>query len=222
MQQIFSYQPGSSAADPGPDDSDIIRIDLPVSASLDGDEKLSMRFDDDGTFTITAEEEMKRRIAVRIPTWAQADEAVYEGRPETSFRDGYMVLADTLAAGESVKITFPVHLQLNSAGSDPRYCYLTYGPYILAALSDRDELMPVPDTAAMIPILISNAGQNMAHNSGTGSMYSIGRTDNKVFFSYGEIMFMPFYMVDEQPCHLYLFKKDAKRKAHSHNDQLND
>jgi DUF1680 family protein len=185
---------------------------LPVSASLDGDEKLTMRFDADGTFTITADSDMKRRIAVRVPSWANEEETVYDGRPDAEFKDGYMILADTLAAGESVKMTVPVQVRINTVPSDPHYCYLSYGPYILAALSDRKELMPVPDPASMTPILISHAVQSKAASAESAKrVYPVAGADDKGIFSAGEIMFMPFYMADEQPCHVYLYSKSARK-----------
>ncbi len=205
MQQIFSYHSEPDA------EHEILRIELPISAILGGDEKLTLRFDVDGTFTITADADMKRRIAVRVPAWTKADEIDYDGRPDAEFKDGYMTLTDTLTAGESVKMTVPVQVRINAVSSNPHYCYLSYGPYILAAMSDRKDLMPVPDPASMTPILISHAVPNKGSAGSNKRLYPVSGADNKGIFSAGEIMFMPFYMADEQPCHVYLYSKSARR-----------
>lgn len=174
MTQIFACAADAVSGE------EMLRVDLPVSARLDGDEKLSVTFTADGTLSVRADQDMKRRLAVRIPAWAGADETAFECPCEAEIRDGYLVTADKLNKGESVELHLPVHLALAGAASDPRYSYLTWGPYILAAISESKELMPPPD-----PCTLEADG------------------DTAGMFASGGMRYMPVYMVDTEPMHLY-------------------
>ncbi|MBR0400428.1 MAG: glycoside hydrolase family 127 protein [Mogibacterium sp.] len=197
MQQIFSYRMLNT--------DELLQIELPIPAALDDDEKLHMEFTDDGILTVTADAEMKRQIAIRIPAWAadeqstsarnaekhSADSIIYEGRPDAEIKDGYLVLGDRLAKGESVSLRLPFKLRLNTAPSDSRYSYLSWGPYLLAALSDRKELISPPDIKAMKPAELMSAPDS-----------DISRG----VFRCGDTVYLPFYMADTQACHLYYHK----------------
>ena len=123
MRDIFSFGDG------------LLRVELPVSARLDGDEHVTVRFTDDGRITVTAEEDMTRRVAVRVPEWADAEED----------NDGYLTTDRCLRAGESVTFEFPVRTEKVPAESDDTYCYVRRGPYLLAAVSDETDFIELPD-----------------------------------------------------------------------------
>lgn len=130
VADIYSFE--------GEGDDAVVRVDLPVSSSLDGEEKLTVRFSDDGRLEIRADADMKRELAVRIPEWAR------DSFPEAEY--GYMHCG-RLKAGESVVFDLPMELR-RLAASDSRYYCLAWGPYILAALSDSEEFLQ-PDITRM-------------------------------------------------------------------------
>jgi DUF1680 family protein len=121
MSDIYSYE--------DKDGRSLIRVELPVSSVLDDEEKLTVRFDDDGRLAVHADADMKRELAVRIPEWARDEFAEAE--------DGYLYFGK-LGAGEEVSIDLPMQMREITA-SDERYYSLACGPYLLAAVSDSEE-----------------------------------------------------------------------------------
>lgn len=131
MRDIFSIE--------GDDETGILRVDLPVSSKLDGEEKLTVEFFDEGVLTITADADMKRALAVRIPEWAEANEI------PVCVEDGY-ACCGRLRAGQSVSFRFPMKIRKLVSGSDSRYYSLACGPYLLAAISDSEDYINPGET----------------------------------------------------------------------------
>ena len=119
MADIYSYE------------DDVVRVDLPVSSTLDDEEKLRVSFSEDGTLEISARADMKRKLAVRIPAWAR------NGFPEAE--QGYLSFG-RLKKNEVVTLRLPVDIREIPA-SDSRYYCIARGPYLLADVSDKGECL---------------------------------------------------------------------------------
>lgn len=124
MADIYSYETGKKP--------DIVRVDLPVPSVLDDEEKLTVRTYPDGRLTVTANADMSRELAVRIPEWAR------EGSAEAG--DGYLYFGK-LKAGGTVLVELPMGLRRITASSDGRYYSIARGPYLLAAISDSQDFI---------------------------------------------------------------------------------
>lgn len=136
MRDIYSYE--------GEGEGGLLRVDLPVSSVLDGEEKVRIVFSDTGELTITADADMKRNLSVRIPAWAAGS------FPEAM--DGY-VSCGRLSAGESVRLELPMDIRKADVPSDRTFFNLAYGPYLLAALSDSDDyIQPEPGNTCGDPL----------------------------------------------------------------------
>jgi DUF1680 family protein len=119
MSDIYSYE------------DNVVRVDLPVSSTLDDEEKLSVSFSEDGTLGISARADMKRELAVRIPAWAR------DGFPEAD--DGYVSFG-RLKKDEVVTLHLPSDTRVIPA-SDSRYYCIARGPYLLADVSGGEECL---------------------------------------------------------------------------------
>ena len=124
MKDIFSYE--------GSGDEAVVRVNLPVSSSVDDEEKLKVTFTEDGRLEVEAVADMKRKLAVRIPAWAR------ESFPEAE--DGY-IYCGRLRAGETAAFDLPMKLRRIPAASDSSYYNLAWGPYLLAAISGAADLI---------------------------------------------------------------------------------
>lgn len=110
-----------------------LRVELPVSSSLKAQECVTVSFSEDGSLSVRADQDMKRRLAVRIPEWARP------GFPEAA--SGYVLYEDRLKAGETVTLSLNPKMRMVTIPSDHRYCSVAKGPYLLAALSDSKEFL---------------------------------------------------------------------------------
>ena len=166
MKDIFSYE--------GSGDDAVIRVDLPIASCVDDEEKLTVSFSEDGRLEIEAGADMTRKLAVRIPTWARED------FPEAE--SGY-ICCGRLKAGETAAFDLPMKLRMMPAASDNSYYSIEWGPYLLAAVSDRkDYLSP----------RVSEVDEDVS-----GGQH---------VFSAGDIRLMPLYRVDEENYHVYFRK----------------
>lgn len=168
MTDIFSYD----------DQCGILRVDLPVSSILDGEEKVKVEFSDTGDLTVTALADMKGELEVRIPKWA--------------VKSGSYISLGRLKEGESVTLHFPMELrvieanpvreEIGSGSEVPQsgnYFSLAWGPYLLAAVSDQQEFI------SLDPLAVER-----------------DECDDEIFRA-GETILKPLYMIDEEHYHVY-------------------
>ena len=127
MTQIFSYE----------DDDDILRVNMPVPSVLDGEERITVTSPDGQVIEIRADRDMKRRLSVRMPSWA--DKYSADLPAEYHIASGYLTLDRPLLRGEGVRISLPAELRKIEAASDPSFSYFARGPYIIAAVSGSDQ-----------------------------------------------------------------------------------
>ncbi|MGC4019476.1 MAG: glycoside hydrolase family 127 protein [Muricomes sp.] len=139
-------------------------------------------------------ESEKWHLKIRQPYWCtgQAEIKVNgKERPCSPGSDGYLQF--TIQAGEwdsedreiCIKIHFPCSLRMERTPDNPEIAALAYGPYVLAAVSDKRDYLNVPlKENELEEILIK------------------GR--NCISFQYGDIKFVPLYQISNEAYHVYL------------------
>lgn len=119
---------------------DSLRINLPVSSRLAGDEDITLVFDECGVLTVTAGRDMDRELLIRIPEWAV--------QMRESSDNGWMHFG-RLHKGDEIRLEFPMELREAYVSSDPAEVNLAWGPYLLAAVSDSAEMIKAPETGEL-------------------------------------------------------------------------
>ncbi|GJJ04683.1 hypothetical protein RugamoR64_52210 [Duganella rhizosphaerae] len=73
-------------------------------------------------------------LALRIPSWAGACKVLVNGKPQTASKHkGYLLLRRRWRAGDSVRLSLPLDLRLESTPGNERVVALLRGPMVLAA-----------------------------------------------------------------------------------------
>ena len=208
MSDIFSFERGASG---------LLRVELPVSSVLDGEEKVKVEFSDSGVLKVTALADMNRGLAVRIPEWACGRfSVVNENKAEIPEETGSIMhgnnengyyICGSLRAGHSVTFVFPMELrtaEAHSSSDDQGASYLSiaWGPYLLAAISEQKEFLRIkPCDISSGPVIYS------VKRSAGKSARDMEEPDHaKVTFSSCGIELKPLYMVDSEHYHIYFIK----------------
>ena len=185
MTQIYSFEEDNAGK--------LLRVNLPVPSSLKGQEHVTVEFSDEGMLTVRADADMKSRLAVRIPDWAGDEPHVTIKAADGMASDGpmhmegrYLYIDRVLQEGEAVSIELPMNIIRNTSDSDPGYCTLKWGPYMLAAVSDSLGFIEAPDPGMLTPL------------QGEGG----------TVFTDGRLTYLPLYMVDHEHYHIY-FRADC-------------
>lgn len=143
---------------------------------------LEIHQEQEGVFYITCREEMTKKLAVRIPGWAEEAFEVISSCQKTvegKKKRGYFFLEKTLKAGEEIRLRLPVKPTLHTDQSDSKYAYLTCGPYIMAALSHKKEFLPAP------------------------CLQKLRKQKDPLHFTDGSLEYIPFWQVDQEAYHIY-------------------
>jgi len=73
-------------------------------------------------------------LALRIPAWASGHTLLVNGKPHAASKDkGYLFVRRRWRAGDSVRLTLPLDLRLESAAGNDKVVALLRGPMVLAA-----------------------------------------------------------------------------------------
>ena len=73
-------------------------------------------------------------LALRIPAWASGHTLLVNGKPHAASKDkGYLFVRRRWRAGDSVRLTLPLELRLESAAGNDKVVALLRGPMVLAA-----------------------------------------------------------------------------------------
>lgn len=108
-------------------------------------------FPDDPVVTITvAEGAAPMTLRVRVPAWTAGRPLVrMNGVPVAdAVTPGWVVVSRCWLAGDALEVTLPMRVGLAPAPDRPDVQAVTYGPVVLAGLSNA-ETMPVLDTASV-------------------------------------------------------------------------
>lgn len=128
-------------------------------------------------------------LRVRKPAWHEGDYHIYiNGEPgaDCTEENRYIRIPQPTGGGKTqIDILFHCTFRIEETPDHPEIVSLFYGPYILAALSEKKEMLTLPGDAKHI--------QEIAE-----------RQEDGLVFRIGGVTWLPFCMVDKENYHLYL------------------
>lgn len=163
-------------------DGSSLYVNLYIPSVLQTDAfDLCLKEETEGLFILEFAAACPKDVRIRIPEWAGKDFVVsVNGSTYTpKIQNGYAVVPGGFSAGDKISIQFDYTVRRFSSGDGK--ASLAYGPYILAALSEKAEYMKAPQPETVI-------------RSGDGSFVS-GRTGIKM---------LPAYRVDREAYHMIM------------------
>lgn len=97
------------------------------------------------------------RLRIRRPYWcAGQTDCRINGRAVPAQMDGgWLLFAREWADGDTVECTFPCGLRLEAAPDDPERVAVCWGPYVLAALTDSREFLPLHSAGVPLTELLA-------------------------------------------------------------------
>lgn len=182
MESRFRYMENIYAHD-----EESVYVNLLIDSALSGDEALEIRSEEEeGKVRIRCLGEMKKNLKIHIPSWARENYQVYvnEERLENAGlqSNGYLCVGKC-HAGDEVELRLPMEFREIENG-EKKFVNLAYGPYILAALSDKKDFIELPRVKHI-------------------------RRSGKFRFEADGVELRAFPRVDLEPYHVY-FKREAK------------
>lgn len=130
------------------------------------------------------------RVHIRRPEWAGAY-SVREGdrrlRLQTN-KAGYLTLQGDFTEERQITVEWNPHFRMIRTPDEPKLAAVQYGPYILAALSDREEFLEVSFCEADI-------GQKMMWEN---------ESEDTIHFHCDGWKWIPIYEVDKEIYHVYV------------------
>ncbi|WP_136162712.1 glycoside hydrolase family 127 protein [Sphingomonas flavalba] len=173
---------------------DTLFVNLYIASRLDWKARgaaltLATAYPYDGAVTITLDSLRKPAsfaLALRIPGWAKDAAIAVNGKPATVLRDaGYAIIRRRWKAGDSVALTLPLALRLETTPGDDSVVALLRGPMVLAAdLGPADEPFAQAAPALVGQDLLAGF-QPVAPQQAAYRSVGIGRP--------GDMQFGPFY-----------------------------
>jgi DUF1680 family protein len=99
--------------------------------------EMTTRYPFEGDIDIKVKRLAGRRyytLALRVPAWASGHTLLVNGKPHAAATDkGYLLVRRRWRAGDTVRLTLPLELRLESAAGNDRVVALLRGPMVLAA-----------------------------------------------------------------------------------------
>lgn len=174
MEHIYAY------------DENSVYVNLLIDSVLNGDAKLEICWDEpEGTVKIRCLEDMDKKLKIQIPIWTRKSYEVYVNdvkKEDVSLENGYISISEYLCSGDEIRLKFKMSLRLLENEFNKEFANIAYGPYILAALSDKKDFFELPALEKF----------NMLDKAGK--------------FEAEGIVYIPFAQVDLEAYHVY-FKK---------------
>ncbi|MGE9975940.1 beta-L-arabinofuranosidase domain-containing protein [Coprococcus catus] len=171
MENIYTYN------------KEEILVNLFIDSVLDGEEKLEISTNEsDGIVKILCGKNMDRHLKIHIPSWGVGEFTVWINQTEIrnkALEKGYLSIPEYLKKGDEILIHLPMEFRIVEHASDSNYVNLAYGPYILAAQSDKGEFFALPKLERFQP------------------------EKESLHFEADGIKFIPFPEIDEEQYHVY-------------------
>jgi DUF1680 family protein len=132
-------------------DGDDLFVNLYVPSQVDFRERgvrvlQDTRFPDEERVRLRIEcaQPVRFRLRLRVPAWAEGAHARLDGRPLEALAaaPGYLVIDRLWRHGETVELTLPLALRVESMPDDAGLGAVCYGPLVLAARLGTDGLTP--------------------------------------------------------------------------------
>lgn len=172
MEHIYSYNEKN------------LYINLFISSKLSNIEEMEIKADKE-KIVITSLQDMKRKLKIHIPSWMRKKHTVYingEEKKNLEEEHGYITIEEYCKKGDKIVICGQMEFSVFSNDSEGKLANIAYGPYIMAAISPKTEMLKLPNVSEFEEL------------------------DEEYHFMNHGILYMPFAMVDEEPHHVY-FKK---------------
>ena len=125
-------------------DGDVLYLNLYVPSALNEEVKAELRQEAEGVFLLKMNSQHKGEISARIPGWTGKDFRITVNGEARPYRKeaGYAVIPGGFGPGDEIRVAMTYSLRRISAGFGK--VSLAYGPYLLAAVSDREEYIRAP------------------------------------------------------------------------------
>lgn len=172
-------------------EEDTLGINLFVPSSLDWKEKNT-------SAEILLEKENPEHIQIKVfgdvknlkirkPYWAEEYFAMLNGNEvEVSVDEkGYLNFAKNENNACIIDLVFPYHFQIRRAADLPEKAAVSYGPYVLAALSDSQEFIKVSFNEETIED-------------------EMEKLEDEIAFECDGVKWIPLHLVDEEAYHVYV------------------
>lgn len=178
-------------------DKNCIYVNLFVPAKVRWEEK-------ETTLTLIADENKPEEICIlldgdntyemkiRKPYWCKSEPIVkIDGNEYRKFyeEDGYLVISRQWTSGEKLSIHYPCGLKLEEAPDDNTKVSVLYGPYVLAALTDKSDFIELNSNGKDIETLFEKHPNSL-----------------KFRLKHQNIDFEPLYQVDYEEYQIYMNK----------------
>lgn len=125
-----------------------VYVNLFVTSTLDWEtEGIHIRqeaaMEQPGNVLVTTESRAGFCMLIRIPDWSSEEGALWidgEKQKEIQSRKGWM-LVEVPEGRHEIRVVFPCGFHVEHTPDRPELCALLYGPYVLAALSERQDFL---------------------------------------------------------------------------------
>ena len=134
------------------------------------------------------------RMKIRIPSWNTGEYSVsVDGASNAAYTEENSYIQITLEGGSAHKIDVVFHyaFRMEATPDCPDIVSLFYGPYILAALSESEEMLELPGDVQQISELAI-------------------RQEEKIRFHMDGMIWTPFCFLDKENYHLFFKRKDRR------------
>ncbi|MEC0334067.1 glycoside hydrolase family 127 protein [Paenibacillus macerans] len=176
------------------EDADSLYVNLFVSSALNDEEKglqvvQSVPEVFDGGIKLHIEGLARANLKVRKPYWHDGEVRVFVNRAEVKAAEegGYLVLSQKWSGGDQVIVKFEPRLRLEYTPDQADIASLAFGPYILAAVSDRKEYFELPIS-----------GENLAEK------FERVAGSNRFIYQDQQLEFAPLAELNHERFHLYI------------------
>ena len=201
MESHFRYREGMYFQDTG---GTVLYINLYIPSEISGGygnlaarlEMLSRRRQ---RFRIRVRGNVLREIRLRRPDWAdswQVNEVGAGPLEVTPDEKGYLCIAGDFPAGMTLEVEWTPRLRLVRTPDMPERTAVKYGPYILAALSEKKEFLRVPFGE-------EDVAEKLRWDGDAG--------DGRIRFRCGEITWIPLCEIDDESYHVYVISPVQKK-----------
>ena len=175
MEDIYSY------------DDEFVYVNLLIDSAVSGEAAIEQKcVVETGEVRIRCLKKMDKKLKIHIPSWSQEEfQAIVNGErlEALALEKGYVCIPQLPAEDFEVVLKLSMKLHILENSSDNSLVSLAYGPYMLAALSDEEEFLPLPDLEKMQSI------------------------DGRGHFEVDGMKFVPFAEVDLEAYHVYFRRK---------------
>ena len=106
----------------------------------------------EGSYTITVSRNEDVELLLRRPQWTASMSVKINGvdaATHDAVEPGYIAFDDKVREGDCIEVTLGMRLRVIAAPDDATISALAYGPYVLAALSDKQEFIELPEAEVL-------------------------------------------------------------------------